>query len=269
VLLGGDDFEAVNLTPHVGAHAQQGGALPSSTARRIRAAIEIYVVSSEGRPLPDASIEVESRERTMSVATNAGGRAVIPDIAPGRLTVRARKIGYQPGQLVVSAEPGRNTLPIILDPAAPPVLDTVRIVGDRRVIGFNRHDEFDTRRLNHAASASFSREDIRKRNPVDIWQLLTTIPSIRVVDSGTVTVESTRSWRPTPGFTMEKCYLLILVDGMAMTPTPGQKAFDLRLLPKPDEIFGVEVFAGPSNIPPQYLRFGDGTWCGAIAVWTR
>jgi len=41
------------------------------------------------------------------------------------------------------------------------------------------------------------------------------------------------------------------------------------LLPKPDEIFGVEVFAGPSSIPIQGLKSGDGAWCGAIAVWTR
>lgn len=269
ILENGDDFAAVSLAPRVGGRLQQAGLAPTAPAKRIRAAIEIVVTSSEGHTLSDATIDVESHEKRTTVVTNAGGKALIPDIAPGRMIIRARKIGYQQGQIVVSAEPGRNTLPIILDPTEAPVLDTVRVVGDRRVAGFGRHDEFEARRLSGIASASFTREDIRKRNPVDIWQLLTAVPSVRIVDSGTVTVESTRSARPTPDMSIEKCYLLIIVDGMPMNVSPGQKAFDLRLLPKPDEVFGIEVFAGPSSIPVQYLKSGDGAWCGAIAVWTR
>lgn len=265
----GDDFEAVTLVPRVGGRLPQASATGALPPKRIRSAIEIYATSSEGRALSDVRIEIESREKTTSVATNSGGKAIVPDVAPGRLIVRARKIGYQPGQIVVSAEPGRNTLPIVLDPTEAPTLDTVRVVGDRRVVGFGRHDEFEARRVSGAASASFTRDDIRRRNPVDLWQLLTAVPSIRVVDSGAVTIESTRSARPRPDMSIEKCYLLILVDGIAMNASPGQKAFDLRLLPKPDETFGIEVFAGPSSIPLQYSRFGDGAWCGAIAIWTR
>jgi hypothetical protein len=263
-----DDFTVVRLAPRVGGHLLQAG-VPVAPPKRIRAAIEIFVTSSDGHAVSSATIDIDSHGRRTTVVTNSGGKAIVPDVAPGRLIIRARKIGYQQGQIVVSAEPGRNTLPIILDPTEAPVLDTVRVVGDRRVTGFGRHDEFEARRLNGFASASFTREDIRKRNPIDIWQVLTAVPSIRIVDSGTVTVESTRSARPRPDMSVEKCYLLILVDGMAMNASPGQKAFDLRLLPKPDETFGVEVFAGPSSIPLQYLKFGDGAWCGAIAVWTR
>ena len=47
------------------------------------------------------------------------------------------------------------------------------------------------------------------------------------------------------------------------------RPFDLRMLPPPEEVYGLEVFAGPSSIPPQYGGVGVGKWCGLIAVWTR
>ena len=61
-----------------------------------------------------------------------------------------------------------------------PSLDTIRVVGDRIVRG--RLEEFETRRLNRQATVSISREDIVKRNPSEIWQMLTGVPSIKVVD---------------------------------------------------------------------------------------
>jgi hypothetical protein len=41
------------------------------------------------------------------------------------------------------------------------------------------------------------------------------------------------------------------------------------LLPKPEEIHGIEVFAGPASIPLQYSGIGKDKWCGLIAIWTR
>jgi outer membrane receptor for Fe3+-dicitrate len=165
-------------------------------------------------------------------------------------------------------EPGRNTIPIVLSTVSMPTLDTVRVLGDQALHGMRRNDEFDTRRLNHSATASFTRDDIIKRNPVDVWQMLTAVPSIRIVDSAGVTVESTRSLNVNPDMSVAKCYLTVMVDGLVMNATP-QQAFDLRLLPKPEEIHGVEVFAGPSSIPVQYNGAGTNKWCGLIAVWTR
>ena len=63
--------------------------------------------------------------------------------------------------------------------------------------------------------------------------------------------------------------MLVAVDGIVLNRTPGQKAFDLRLLPPVDEIYGIEVFAGAASIPLEYGGEGDGKWCGLIAIWTR
>jgi outer membrane receptor for ferrienterochelin and colicin len=56
---------------------------------------------------------------------------------------------------------------------------------------------------------------------------------------------------------------------MIMNHDPHQQAFDLRLLPKLEEIHRIEVFAGPASIPVQYGGSGDDKWCGMIAIWTR
>jgi hypothetical protein len=127
---------------------------------------------------------------------------------------------------------------------------------------------------------------------VDIWTMLAGIPSINIVNRDNLVIAvSTRSrattlaMQPTGrgsggrGFTYDStqsaalgtkpCYLLILVDGIVMNPNPDAEAYDLRQLPRPAEIHGVEVFAGAASIPPQYGGAGANKWCGMIAVWTR
>lgn len=46
-------------------------------------------------------------------------------------------------------------------------------------------------------------------------------------------------------------------------PTP----FNLELLPTPKTLAGIEVYAGPSTVPPQFSGMNRG--CGVILVWTK
>jgi hypothetical protein len=234
-----------------------------------RALVEISVNQLAGPALSDVTVEVIASGRTRRVVTGATGRALIPDVTPGVLTVRARRIGYKQGELAVRVEAGRNTIPILLSSADLPTLDTVRVVGSNRLAGIRRNDEFEMRRQFHQSTVSFTEEDIKKRNVVDIWQMLSNVPSIRVVDSGKVTIESTRSNNVNPDGSQSKCYMQVMVDGILMRPLPGDAGLDLRMLPKPNEIHGVEVFAGPSMIPLQYGGTGSDKWCGLIAIWTK
>jgi hypothetical protein len=72
-----------------------------------------------------------------------------------------------------------------------------------------------------------------------------------------------------PDMSQSKCYMQVMVDGMLMRPLPGDTGLDLRMLPKPNEIHGMEVFAGPASIPVQYGGTGSNKWCGLIAIWTK
>lgn len=262
------DFASLDLVLHreVAALNREAKTALGENAPRT-ALVEIAVSELGGGPLPDATVEVVTRGRTRSVLTGPTGRALVPEVLPGQLVVRARHVGYAPGQFAVTVEAGRNTVPIVLSHNAPPTLDTVRVIGNQRLVGLRRNDEFETRRINHQATVSITREDIVKRNPTSLWQLLTGVPSLLVVDSGPVTVRSTRSDAITPDLKRVPCYVSIMIDGVILNPNGAP--YDLRTLPAPDEVHGIEVFAGASSIPVQYGGTGTGKWCGMIAIWTR
>jgi hypothetical protein len=270
VRLGDDEpFGAVDLVARRRMAASAGEARAAvGEAPRARALIELLVTTLDGTALPDATLEVHAPDGPVrTVVTGSTGRALLPDVAPGTITVRARRIGFREGRLAVSVEAGRNTIPIVLSQVALPTLDTVRIIGGR--VGRGRHDDFETRRLNQMATAAFTRADILKRNPVDLWQMLTNVPSMRVVDTSVVTAESTRG-RLLANGSMRACYFAVMIDGILKLPNPGDGAFDLRHLPPTEDVYGVEIFAGPSSIPLQYGGLGDNNkWCGLIAIWTR
>jgi hypothetical protein len=98
--------------------------------------------------------------------------------------------------------------------------------------------------------------------------MLTGLASVTVaVRDGKVVATSRRAM--ISRFDNEPCFLLVMVDGLMMNKVGTEAGFDLRQLPAPDEIHGIEVFAGPAAIPPQYGGAGTGKWCGLIAIWTR
>src|ERR1019366_5900352 len=168
---------AVDLVARRGSNADGAGA---GTARAL---VELAVYGTGGAPLPGTTLVVSAPGgASRTVVTGESGRALIPDVVPGTMRVSAKRIGFKPGQVAVRVEAGRNTVPILLSEAATPSLDTVRIVGGKRVSA--RLDEFETRRLNHQATASFNRADIEKVNPVDTWQMLSRVPSVRLMPNG-------------------------------------------------------------------------------------
>jgi hypothetical protein len=87
------------------------------------------------------------------------------------------------------------------------------------------------------------------------------------------------------------CFMTVMVDGVLLAgdpppsvPRPSANAnssgdpilsqppggtFDLTNLPPPDQIHGIEVFAGAASIPPQYNGAANSKMCGLIAIWTR
>jgi hypothetical protein len=57
------------------------------------------------------------------------------------------------------------------------------------------------------------------------------------------------------------------VDGI-LRPEPRP---NLRDLPPPAQVHGIEVYAGAATMPIQYgtTRSSDDRYCGLIVVWTR
>jgi hypothetical protein len=231
-----------------------------------------FVVTAPGNvPVADVTLDVAIGNFSRRVRTSAKGLALIANVPPGLVSIRTRRVGFQQGDLAILARPGRNTVPIHLNATLPPQLDTVRVMGSRVVSA--RLDEFETRRLRHETTASITREEIEKRNPVDTWQMLTNVPSVTIAERmGVVVAQSSRGRNPSLMGPMAPCPYNVMVDGVAMQSIVGPDGMphvDLKLLPDPKDVHGIEVFGGPAQIPLQYGGTGNGKWCGLIAIWTR
>lgn len=233
------------------------------------AELEIYVRSAEEMPIVDARVSLEPPEgKTLTGRTNSAGRVIFPLLRPGAHTLDVRRLGYAPGTVVLAIGEGRNTAPVILDKVNLPTLDTVRVVAGRRTS--TRHDAFDTRRARGDATVSFGAEEIERRKPAWAWQLLESVPSLRVERGPDgVAIFSTRtqvrSARQVGGNTPAMCWTSVVVDGVMLPGSPP----DLALLPRPEDIHGMEVFAGPARVPQEYAGTGGNKWCGLVMIWTK
>lgn len=247
-------------------------ALPAQTQK---ATVEVSVKNREGAPIPGVAVELLPVDRKkVLVTTDSAGLAEFAGVEPGTAFVTTRKVGFKPGELRAGFAAGRNTLPIIVDAVAAPTLAAVRVVGNREVLA--RHQDFETRHLLGLASASITELDIEKRNPVDTWQMLTNVPSVKVASRGAGTyVMSMRGKRPTLRNKLsglEPCWMRVMVDGVALPDSMPDLSV---VMPRPKEVHGIEVFAGPATIPLEYKSMLGGSgdvgqgFCGLIAVWTK
>lgn len=240
----------------------------------LSATVEVSVSTRDGRPVADAAVEiVPAAGPSRTVRTQASGRALVPAVEPGVIRVRARSIGLKAGELVVRVAAGRNTVPIILDVAKSPSLDTVRVMGGKVVLA--RHSEFEDRLARRQATAAFTEDDIQKVNPVETYQMLSRVSSVKLIPNGAnggqipVSNRGMRIDGKEAATQVVPCYMSVSIDGVMMMPTPPDLAFDLSRLPAPSQIHGIEVFAGAASIPPQYNGAGGSKMCGLIAIWTR
>jgi hypothetical protein len=234
---------------------------------RLGRLLELQATDPSGFALSGVTFELQPlRGSQRSVTSPSSGRVLVHGLAEGEVTVSARRMGYRPLEATFSLGNGRTVVPLVLAPMSE-TLDTVVVT--ERATPLARHAEVEARRTNHEATATFAREDIVKRNPTDVWQVLATVPSIRVVDIDTMVVARSARTPVVANKDNDYCYMQVMVDGTILNTDGSHKAFDLRFLPPPGEIEYIEVFAGGASIPVKYGGSGAGKWCGLIAIWTR
>ncbi len=176
-LAGSQPFTAIDLVAHLAVADRRG-----QKAAAPRALVEIAVYGLGEAPLPGATIELTApggMKRT--VVTGETGRALLPDVTPGLLRVRAKRIGFRAGQLAVTVGAGHNTVPIILSKVSMPALDTVRIVAGR--LSSRRFDGFEGR-LRTGVGSYITAEQIEQQEPYRLTSLLQARPGIMIQEDG-------------------------------------------------------------------------------------
>lgn len=126
-----------------------------------------------------------------------------------------------------------------------------------------RLQDFDERRK-HGNGEFFDRHDIESRPVVAMADIIRESTNVRLAIAGAkVLAMSAREWT--------SCPMQVYVDGVAMAGAGDSAPFDLNLLPSPQDVMAMEIYAGPASVPlwlPAGPHAGKRT-CGAILVWTR
>lgn len=209
------------------------------------------VVDANDIPLANAQVTIGGAP---PARTNALGQWSANDAPYGTRALDVRAVGYYPEHRTIDVLEGMPPQRIVLS-TMKAVLDTVRV---RAVANANRDlAAFETRRRSSGAGTFVTRDEIARRNPQRITDLLRTMPRVRIrrniPDTTSVQVGEAGQW----------CTPLVFVDGMLIQ---GLSADDMDDVVDPRNIAGIEVYTG-IMAPPQFQVGMNG--CGSIVIWRR
>jgi hypothetical protein len=244
--------------PHPAADTTAGAARPADAATprlaRGTARLTGIVRDARGRPVRGARAFVRGAVGTAT--TDEAGAFALGGLPAGTWSLEVRAIGFAPGRVAVDLEPGRATAATVsLSPPAQE-LERVVVVGDRSRRSFPL-DEFLARKRTNAFGRFLTAADIeRQGTPYAITDALRMTPGLRIV--------------PTGGFGNAivgrgGCTPAVVLDGFPITGG----AAEIDQLVFPQQVAGIEVYAGPNGAPAQYASGLAGGGCGVVLIWTK
>ena len=213
------------------------------------------VRDSLGGVVSSAHVSIKGFRGPGSAATtDSDGSFRLTAIPPGGAVLEVRRLGYRPLSTPVTIVAG-NELRVDVELAAlPEQLAPVQVrrraeVYDSRLAGFN------ARKSKHVGYF-VTREKLDRMSSARFVDALREIPgvSFRTLRGGVITV-SLRGARCAPMFYM---------DGFPATAG----AMDLDMIDL-SGVEGIEIYAGMSSIPAEFMSVVGGEKCGVIAVWSR
>jgi carboxypeptidase family protein/TonB-dependent receptor-like protein len=208
------------------------------------------VAATDGSAVPEAEVTVISGGTDSTrVRSDSAGRFVAAGLPAAAVTVRVRRLGYQPKSLDVTLRQGSAPIIITLEPN-PAELGTVKI----REIAAEpdaRLREFYARRSSNSFGHYFEGSQIEKRRPQFISEMFRAVPGVTLSASGRV------------GNTLRirGCAPLVWIDGVRI---PNSQIDEVVT---PSDVAAVEIYSSFAGIPAQY--FDRTATCGTILVWSR
>ena len=238
--------------------------------------------AATGRAVVGARVEAPgTRHRT---TTDSAGMATLAVDSSQKLLIVSR-LGFRPDTSVLTAAVwSAGMIAVKLVPAAQ-VLDPVAVAGTSPVMNAMML-EFEGRRKRAAGGATFiGPEQFEKSALPRLTDFLRRgVQGVTLVDSAGILLPASsrgamlrlnqgpalvgnpmnrRSGGRAGEMERVHCILRVAVDGV-----PREWGFDLRQI-DPREVYGMEIYAGPSTIPVQYQSMGRDGYCGLILIWTR
>lgn len=216
------------------------------------------VLSDRQQPIRSAT--VTSARGGRSSVTDSLGRFVLRGLGAGVDVIGARAIGFAPrdSALTLTADETRVIVFVLRASAVP--LEAVEVrskfAKPARYAGTGRFDDFYQRRA-RGVGTFFTREDIEQSGLDQIFELLRTIPGVRV-DRRNLERPVTLARCSASGESNQR--VALFVDGMRIGE-PGTFLMQLKAA----DVEAFEVYRGPAQLPQEAM--GDA--CGAIYIHMR
>ena len=252
---GGISTGEVAISTHESPLTFENLAVPSPrAAESVRGTVRGTVLSLSDRPIEGA--RVEAPMWGVAVVTGADGTFTLDKIPTGTQLLIIRHVGFEPTRAPVNVTSRQPTeIRVVLGPRVN-VLDPV-LVSARRKYALEQ-DGFVARQRT-GEGKYFTAEDIQKRNPGRLSDILTAVPGITVSHlPGGAVVREQRTTSILGGRSCTRMW----VDGHEWRAVePG----DLDVFVSPHEIVGMEVYRA-RTAPVQFRGIDD---CTVIVVWTQ
>lgn len=240
----GDSATAVAFTPD---SAISVDARSKTTVLRGSASLTGTVHGPDGKPMSGARVLVWGTG--LETTTSSGGQFALNGLPSGTFSVEARSLGFEPRLEAVDLSDHR--------PASVDILLKERVHELSRVVVMGKASRIPPdidgflARAKNGMGHYITANDNALKNAFAISDALRSTPGVRVVPSGSFGhVILLRGG----------CVPSVYMDGVQMAD--GYETVDD--IP-PQQVAGIEVYAGASEAPVQYQTNG----CGAVLVWTK
>ncbi len=205
-----------------------------------------------GKPVVEAFVSILDGPRTRS-ATN--GEWTLASAPAGTRMLEVRAVGYYPVRQPVDIVSGAAPVRVVMSTLRA-VLDTVRVTASRT---FDRRLQRFAERRRSGAGRYLTAEQIAVRQVIQVSELLRTVTGVFLEPGEAGTTIQLR------GSIGERCLGDVFLDGRYLGAISAE---ELDGWVRPDEIAGIEVYAG-AGIPPEFDRGMSGQNCGSVVIWTK
>jgi hypothetical protein len=227
-----------------------GGRAPAAHAQEATSSIRGQIVE-QGTGTPVFGARITLLGTTKAATSDSAGRFAFQGLAPGLYVLQAGSIGFTKGAFQLQLGDG-ETLNQVFE-LAPRVygLEPMTVEAQRRLQG-RRFEEL-RQRMARGMGTFITKEDIQRRNPGRLMDLLRTVRGVRAECAGSACVVKFAG-QPT------SCEPHYLLDGLSSDSYIAQSL-------EPRDVEAIELYRGAAEMPAEFG--GIDAACGVIAIWTK
>lgn len=222
-----------------------------------------------GKPITGAHVTVGGT--ILGGLTDKHGSVRVAGIAPGNRFVAATGLGYAADSVQVGFEAGTPVDAELRLAPQPVTLGGITAMGEAAERVLRQRGFYERLRLGGATFIAGERLQKLQTRTNRLTAAFDNVPGVRVTPnmrgSGYVLV-STRS-SSGDNFQGQRCFPVIYLDDVKVKYDYGNgrpmENADLNSLVPLNDVVGIEVYQGISNVPYKY----DRNPCGVVLIWTR